>query len=329
MKIRSRRRLTSPPGRPLNTVRKKESAAVVSKKGRAVLYDLDAKALKVFEIVARCQSMKQAAAELNTVQSNVTSRIRTLEDELGVTLFERRHAGMKLTPAGLRLLPHAFEVRAALSSAKRAIEDIGVPFGPLAIGCRKSTSALHLTHLLKAYVKTCPDVDLQVRTDTSPLLTQQVLERRLEGALVCDPVRHSELISEVILDEELVVLSAPHIESLRKIPRDSRLIVLGQGSLYEQQLKTVLLREGLPTNRVMELGTLENIIGCVSAGLGVTLFPQAIIDAYAARDLVRPHKIPAGDCRVQTLFIRRRDAFVSSALAAFLDCARTYAKACT
>ena len=271
--------------------------------------------------------MKRAAAELNTVQSNVTARIRLLEDELGVALFERRPNGMKLTPAGVRLLPHAFEVRAALFNAKRAIDDIGVPSGPLAIGCRKSTSALHLTRLLDAYVKAYPDVDVQVRTETSPLLTQQVLERRIEGALVCDPVRHSELTSEVILDEELVIFTAPHIESLEMIPHDSRMIVLGQGSLYEQQLKAVLLREGIPINRVMELGTLENIIGCVSAGLGVTLFPDAAIDAYSARDLVRAHKIAGGDCRVQTLFIRRRDAFVSSALAAFLDCAHTYAKA--
>ena len=144
--------------------------------------------------------MKRAAAELNTVQSNVTARIRLLEDELGVALFERRPNGMKLTPAGVRLLPHAFEVRAALFNAKRAIDDIGVPSGPLAIGCRKSTSALHLTRLLEAYVKAYPDVDVQVRTETSPLLTQQVLERRIEGALVCDPVRHSELTSEVILE---------------------------------------------------------------------------------------------------------------------------------
>jgi DNA-binding transcriptional LysR family regulator len=289
---------------------------------------LDAKALKVFETVARCESMKRAAAELNTVQSNVTARIRLLEDELGVALFERRPSGMKLTPAGLRLLPHAFEVRAALNSARRAIDDIGIPSGPMVIGCRKSTSALHLTRILGTYVTTYPLVDVQIRTETSPLLTQQVLERRIEGAFVCDPISHPELISETILDEELVIFTALNVASLAELPvEDARLIVLGQGSLYEQQLKASLTRQGIATGRVMELGTLENIIGCVSAGLGVTLLPRAVIDVQPAHGTIRAHKVPGGDCRVQTLFIRRRDSFVSSALSAFLATARDYAKA--
>jgi DNA-binding transcriptional LysR family regulator len=287
---------------------------------------LDAKALRVFETVARCESMKRAAAELNTVQSNVTARIRLLEDELGVALFERRPNGMKLTPAGVRLLPHAFEVRAALNSARRAIDDVGIPSGPLVIGCRKSTSALHLTRILNSYVTAYPSVDVQIRTETSPLLTQQVLERRIEGALVCNPVSHPELVSETILDEELVIFTALNIASLAELsPENTRLIVLGQGSLYEQQLKTVLTREGVATGRVMELGTLENIIGCVSAGLGITLLPRAVIDAEPAHGMIRAHKVPGEDCRVQTLFIRRRDSFVSSALSVFLANARNYA----
>ena len=281
--------------------------------------------MKVFETVARCESMKRAAAELHTVQSNVTARIRQLEQELGVTLFERRPNGMKLTPAGTRLLPHAFEVRAALTNAKRAIEDIGIPSGTLTIGSRKTTSALHLTGILKDYIRAHPAVDVRIRTETSPLLTQQVLERRIDGALVCDPVKHPELVSEAILDEELVIFSARDVASLKDIPRDARLFVLGQGSLYEQQLKQALSREGIATDRVIELGTLENIIGCVGAGLGVTLFPRAVIHMSAAQGLIRPHPVPGGDCRVQTLFVRRRDGFVSSALAAFLHCARTYA----
>jgi DNA-binding transcriptional LysR family regulator len=233
---------------------------------------------------------------------------------------------MKLTPSAARLLPHAFKVRAALTNAKRAIEDTGIPSGPLTIGARKTMSALHLPGIVTSFIKDHPAVDLRIRTETSPLLTQQVLERRIEGALVCDPVNHPELVSEVILDEELVIFTALDVARLDDIPRDTRLFVLGQGSLYEQQLKQVLSREGISTHRVIELGTMENIISCVGVGLGVTLFPRAVTDMVVARDLVRPHPVPGGKCRVQTLFIRRHDGFVSSALAAFLACARAYAR---
>jgi DNA-binding transcriptional LysR family regulator len=171
-------------------------------------------------------------------------------------------------------------------------------------------------------------VNIQVRTETSPILTQQVLERRIEGAFVCDPINHPELVSETILDEDLVIFTALNIASLAELPHeDTRLIVLGQGSLYEQQLKAALACEGITTDKVMELGTLENIIGCVGVGLGVTLLPRAVIDVQPAHGTIRAHRVPGEDCRVQTLFIRRYDSFVSSALSAFLVNARNYAKA--
>ena len=57
--------------------------------------------LRVFETVARHGNMNRAAEELNTVQSNVTTRIRNLEHELGVKLFERHSRGVELTSAGM------------------------------------------------------------------------------------------------------------------------------------------------------------------------------------------------------------------------------------
>ncbi|MGQ3032301.1 MAG: LysR family transcriptional regulator, partial [Ferrovibrionaceae bacterium] len=90
---------------------------------------MDAGDLKIFEAVARLGAMNRAAAELNTVQSNVTARIRALEDGLGTTLFERHSRGVSLTAAGQRLLPYAHQVRQLLNEAHRAVVDDGVPRG--------------------------------------------------------------------------------------------------------------------------------------------------------------------------------------------------------
>ena len=84
---------------------------------------MDAKDLRVFEAVVRHESMKRAAAELHTVQSNVTARIRGLEKRLGFCLFERRSNGLKLTAAGQRLLPHAVGIRMAMENARRAVTE--------------------------------------------------------------------------------------------------------------------------------------------------------------------------------------------------------------
>ena len=66
---------------------------------------MDVAELKLLEAVARHGSMNKAAAELHTVQSNVTARIRSLEREVGVALFRRHARGVSLTPAGQRMLP--------------------------------------------------------------------------------------------------------------------------------------------------------------------------------------------------------------------------------
>ncbi len=287
---------------------------------------MDARDLRVFEAVARHAGMNRAALELNTVQSNVTTRIRLLESELGTALFERHTKGMKLTPAGARLLPHAFEVRTALENARRAVMDDGTPRGPLGIGSRKSTAALHLTSIVSSYIGTYPLVDVAVRIETSSVLLEMVLERKLEGAFIAGPIEHPDLVSEVIFDEELVLLSGPDIADLSQIdPAHAKMIVLGKGSYYHQHLESILEQRGLKGLRLLELGTLEVIMGCVATGLGVTLLPKGVVGPLQREGKVRTHAVAGQDCRVQTLFVRRRDGFISSALSAFLENSRRYA----
>ena len=84
---------------------------------------MDLADLRIFETVARLGGMNRAAAELNMVQSNVTARIRLLEDRLGVPLFERHSRGVSLTGAGQRLLPFAVEAQRLLEDARRAVTD--------------------------------------------------------------------------------------------------------------------------------------------------------------------------------------------------------------
>src|SRR5438445_11922769 len=95
---------------------------------------MDAGDLRVFEAVARLGGMNRAAAELNTVQSNVTARIRLLEEALGTPLFHRHSRGVTLTVAGHRLLPYAERVGHLLAEARRAVSDDGAPKGPLSLG---------------------------------------------------------------------------------------------------------------------------------------------------------------------------------------------------
>jgi LysR family transcriptional regulator, cell division regulator len=278
---------------------------------------MDAAALRVFEAVARLGGIGRAAAALNTVQSNVTARIRQLEEDLGATLFHRHSRGVALTPAGERLLPYAAKVGSLLAEARRAVVEDGTPSGPLVIGSLETVAALHLAGRLADFARLYPAVDLNLRTGTTCELMEEVLLYRLEGAFVAGPVAHPDLLSETVFREELVLVTAPHIRSVEAACA-LRIVVLRAGCSYRQRLEQVMAVRGQVTPRMLEFGTLEAIMGSVSAGLGATLLPRAFVARFAAVYPVAVHTLSPEEARTETLFIRRRDTTPSAGLRCFL-----------
>ncbi len=282
---------------------------------------MDTPELKVFEAVARTGGMNRAAAELHTVQSNVTARVRALETELGCPLFERHSRGVALTAAGQRLLPYARRVAWLLTDAARAARDDGQPRGPLNIGSLETTAALRLSPLIASYAAAYPEVDIALRPGTTAELIESVLDRRLEGAFVCGPVAHPSLGEQVMFEEELAILAAPGLASIEAATQGgiARIVVLRAGCSYRQRLEALLARRGIAVPRLLEFGTLEAIFGCVAAGLGITLLPRALVGPVWRAGRVSLHRLPPAEALVTTVFIHRREAHVSSALRAFLD----------
>lgn len=282
---------------------------------------MDAGDLRLFEAVARLGGMSRAAAELHTVQSNVTARIRTLEEELGTPLFQRHARGVEPTPAGRRLLPYARRVMALLNDARRAVSDDGEPRGELMIGSLETTLSLHLAPLLTDFVQKFPEVDLSIRGCTSAEAVDGVVERRLEGAFAAGPVHHPDLEEETVFREELVVLTAPSVRRIdwSGLPLGLRIVVLRVGCSYRRRLEEVLARRGVTGLRLLEFGTLEAVRGCVAAGMGITLLPRRMVERVWRDGSVAVHALPPEEAQVETVFLRRRDSYVSSAQAAFLD----------
>jgi LysR family transcriptional regulator, cell division regulator len=282
---------------------------------------MDIADLKVFETVARLGGMNRGAAELNTVQSNVTARIRLMEEELGAPLFERHARGVTLTVAGQRLLPYATQMRRLMEEARRAFSDTGVPRGSLLLGSLDTTAALRLSSRLSAYIAAYPEVDLSLRTGTTCELTRAVLDYELEGAFVCGPVSHPDLEETPVFREELALLTAPTVRTVDELYRAPalRIVVLRAGCSYRQRLEEILRRRGATALRVLEFGTIEALIGCAAAGLGVTLLPRGMVEAAAGHHRVAVHALPEADAFADTVFIQRRNAFTSSALSTFLQ----------
>lgn len=286
---------------------------------------MDVADLKVFEAVARHGSMNRAATELNTVQSNVTARIRALEREVGVVLFQRHVRGVSMTPAGQRLLPYAARIAKLITDAKIAALDDGAPGGTLTLGTLETTAALRLSPILSNFARMYPQVRLSLTTGTSCSLTADVAECRLDGAFIAGPLDHPDLHTETVFHEELVLVTPRTMRSLELIKsvQDLKTIVFRLGCSYRQRLDALLAEMGVLTAAPLEFGSMDAIIACVAAGIGITLLPRGVVSAAAEQDLVNIHTISPEKAHVETLFIRRHDAYVSSAMLAFVDVARS------
>jgi DNA-binding transcriptional LysR family regulator len=151
-------------------------------------------------------------------------------------------------------------------------------------------------------------------------MIESVISHGLDGAFVCGPIDHPDLEQHAVFQEELVVATAPGRQRFEGLKEggELKILVKGPGCAYRQRFEDMLQRDGIGVSR-MEFGTLDALIGCVAAGLGETLLPRSVLASALREQRVAAHSLPAVDARVETMFIRRRDAFTTSALTAFLQ----------
>ena len=281
--------------------------------------------LLTFSTVARLGGITRAADELNTVQSNITQRIKSLEAEIGTPLFERHSRGMTLTGAGRRLLPYAQRLAALSREAMLAAREDGEPKGPLSIGSMETTAAVRLPSLLAEFHQRFPAVQLSLRTAPTADLVAAVLDGSLDGAFVAGPIEHADLTAVTAFREELVLVTARRWASLAALRAGTSesgptALVFRTGCTYRQRLEQLLTELGWPSAARFELGTLDGMIGCVAAGMGVTLLPRAVVERNDQNGNIRIHPLNPSQSRVHTLFIQRRTPHQYSALQGFVAC---------
>jgi LysR family transcriptional regulator, cell division regulator len=286
---------------------------------------MDVDDLRILTAVAKHGSMNRAAAELHMVQSAVTARIRSLEEELGVRLFVRHSRGVRLSDAGERLLPYSGRIHALLNEAISATREDGAPKGSLTIGSTEPTVSMRLPGIIANYARQYPAVSLSVTTGNSPELVDKVIAQELDGAFVAAPVSHSLLSYEPIFPEKLVLAAPSSLRSLEDLANTSgtKAIVLDQGCSYRDRLSEVLNARGI-AHEVFSVASFDAIRSCVQAGIGVTLLPAEFFSDKWRELAITAHELPEFADPFETVFIRRVDSERLSALQAFLTTSRAW-----
>jgi DNA-binding transcriptional LysR family regulator len=282
---------------------------------------MDLSALRIFKAVAEEGSVTKAAARMHRVQSNVSARLAQLEENLGVPLFHRSGRRLVISAEGARLLAYADRLLQLADEAEAAVRNEGQPGGKLLLGSMETTAAARLPAILARYHQRYPQVEMLLDTGPTDYLLREVLEHRLDAALVAAPVNHAELARTPVFEEELQLLTAkPHAPVHH--PGDVKkttLLVFRSGCSYRKRLEQWLADGGITPARTLEFGTFEAILGCVAAGMGVAMMPRSIIEQRDLAATLQVHALPPQYARVETLLVWRSDISRHTARQAFAE----------
>ena len=268
--------------------------------------DMDLVALHIFKTVAESGGITKAAARLHRVQSNVTTRVKQLEERLGTRLFHRHNRRLVLSAEGKILLEYAERLLRLSSEAEAALRK-GAPRGVLRIGSLESTAATRLPPVLSRYHLAYPEVRLELVTGTSGALVARVLGGEIEAAFVAEPFTAQSLQTQLAFTEELVLIAPKGFAQIRSAKDAAHLPVLAfaAGCSYRRRLEAWLGRSGISPERVMEYGSYHAIVACVAAGSGIAVVPQSVIDAVRPEKEVRIHRLPKETAAAKTQLVWR------------------------
>jgi LysR family transcriptional regulator, hydrogen peroxide-inducible genes activator len=280
----------------------------------------DLRQLECFCAVARAANFTRAADDLGVSQPSLSEQIAKLEQGLGAPLFERLNRRIELTPLGEAILGRAqalLEDAAALPDYfERARKGV---HGPLRVGAIPTILPYFLTPLLKGFTERFPDVDLHVREGTTAELLEQVLDGRMDLAVLSLPVEGAGLVMKELFRDPLYLavpeshpLARSETVQLRRLSQE-RLLILKDGHCLRDETLAICDRARARFAGQFEADQFLTIFELIRAGFGVSVVPEMGRGLSAGCRLIAIE--PKASRRVGYVRLERR--YVSKALEAF------------
>jgi DNA-binding transcriptional LysR family regulator len=268
------------------------------------LRTIELEALQIFKAVVDYGGVTRAAAQLHRVPSNVTTRLKQLEEGLATKLFHRHNRKLLLSTEGELLLAYAEQLLRLSSEAELALRS-GKPRGKLRIGTLESTAAARLPPVLARYHRTNPEVQIELVTGTTGTLLEQVSRYGIEAAFVAERFDSDGLEMMPVFREKLVLIAPKEITAIRKA-RDIRgmtVIAFGAGCSYRRTLEEWLARSKITPEHVLEFGSYHAIVACVAAGSGIAMVPHSVVQALHAEREVSILPLPTQFTEAMTFLV--------------------------
>lgn len=251
------------------------------------------KSLEIFMRVVKLGSFSEAAKVLHTVQSNVTSHIKKLETELKVELLHRQNP-VQPTRAGMQLYGYAEKM---LHLQKELLDtfahhQLAANF-PLEIGSMETTAAVRLPALFRNLQESTPDFPFALSTAPSRELIDLVKASKLDCAFVANHAPIEGMFNFHIWTEKLVLISSKKAppQLSKEYLLQKKFIAFKQGCSYRKAIDLFLSSYHLPAVNIIEMGSLDGIVSCVSLDVGLAILPISYVQQSHFAQRVHIHDI--------------------------------------
>lgn len=287
---------------------------------------MEIRQLQIFVALAEELNFTRTAERLHTVQSNITSHVRNLEEELGARLFDRYPRRVALTEAGTRFLPHARRVLATADDAARSVRAGDDPAGPLRIGAPESVLTYRLPPALRRFRQRSPHVTLILRPYVAAPLAEPLQDGTFDLAIrLGDPIRAKALGSQKLGSERVLLVAAPEHplaagKSIRPADLAGQLLLLTEGSCaYRQKFERVLESQRVRARAVADFASVEAIKQCATLGMGIALLPEIVVAAELTRKTLVALPWRGADLSMTTHVVWHKDRTMTPAMQGFVD----------
>lgn len=251
------------------------------------------KQLRYFDALARELHFGRAADACAVTQPALSMQIHELEQSLGLMLVERTRSGVQLTAKGEEIAHRASrilgDVRDLIAFAQHANKVLS---GVLRLGVIPSVAPYMLPPLLPLLREAYPELELHVRETQTHVLTDELIEGKLDVLLLALPVKHSDVESIPLFDDRFL-LAMPkdrklsgRVRATRELIEHERLLLLEEGHCLRDQALTYCSLQQVDTVNTFGASSLSTIIEMVGAGFGITLLPEICLGVESrGRDL--------------------------------------------
>ena len=290
---------------------------------------MEVRDLQVFISVARHLNFTRAGEEVHLSQPSVSVRIKQLESELGVKLFEQLGKKVALTDAGLLLMPYAQRVITAVQDAEHAIRDLqGLQQGSLRIGASTTPGMYIIPKTIARFKERYPKIDVHLGIKDTREIEAGVLRNEFDFGFVGGHLIGDEIDVLPWLMDELVLIVAPGHnlagkKTVNKLDLEKEQFVLREsGSATRATIINHLQKWGLKLHTVMEMENPESLKKAVQSGLGIAFISKFAVESeLIAKSLVTP-RITGFKINRDLKIVYRKDKHLSRAAKTFIDMAK-------